>query len=502
MRKSLSMFLLMAGMAAAQTLTIYSANSQSVAQPTKTSFGVSTFNGVYYANQWCATPGTLDDTCFSKAITDIAANGPTGSAGHRYGVIRVPPGKYLFANTVTIPAGINIGIEGEYGTSLWGTIIQSTVNNQVLFRVTSDSTDMRNLTFFNGANSGVVGIQIGTTSIPVFDSHIVWNWFSGVNVAIHLVNGTGYDLSHNTFDAGTVYGIYSSQPSGDIEAAYIVASDLRTYGQLYGIYLAGNPANLGLYENNSFSGLFSASTGAGASVLLQSVQNSMISGVFTDSNNDDIDVINSTGIVIGKIAAHNTGRETLNIQNSTNVNTSGGTITNTAIMQTAGAVPAISVTGSARTRITGFTSTTGTGGVGNASYGLLVDSGSTNTAVYGNSFNSQVTGAYSIADATTNIDIQGIRVAASVFPGTGMQHARGPACTTAVAPFSTCASTAIVWTVPFANTSYTASCTLQNTTGVPVITGFTQTASNITVSIANLTAVAATGTLNCVAMHD
>src|SRR5882757_10015474 len=77
-----------------------------------------------YADEWCTTPGTLDDTCFSNAIAAIQANSITGSIGSRHmGIILVRPGIYTFNHTVTIPAptstsGVNISIKGEYETSV------------------------------------------------------------------------------------------------------------------------------------------------------------------------------------------------------------------------------------------------------------------------------------------------------------------------------------------------------------------------------------------------
>jgi len=389
--------------------------TQTITQPAGTSLVVNSlkadtplFNNIHYANAWCTTPGTLDDSCFNNAIADIVANGPVGAGGHRYGVIKVPPGNYVFANTVTIPAGVDIGIEGEYETSLWGAIITSSTNNQVLFLVTSDSVDIKNLSFQNGANSGVVGIQLGTATVSVFDSHINWNWFAGMEGAgIHIVNSSGDDLSHNTFDSNTIYGITSDFTAGDIQANYIRATDLRSFGQRYAVYLVGDSSNLATYSENTFSGLFTNSTATSAAVYLRYNSSSSITGTFSGSNNDDIDILNSTSISIGPFVSTNSGRAVVQVNGSTNINIFSGTITNTAIQSTPNTISAIVIADSIGTRISGVRSVTSTGGVANAQYGLSVNSGSTNTTVYGNSFNSQMAAPYSILDTTATIETKG-----------------------------------------------------------------------------------------------
>ncbi len=86
--------------------------------------------------------------------------------------------------------------------------------------------------------------------------------------------------------------------------------------------------------------------------------------------------------------------------------------------------------------------------------------------------------------------------------GGGMQHKRAASCVTGAGAASTC-DTMITWPFVFDDTSYTATCTIDTPTAVPyVLSTKTKSVNQITVTIANLTAVAASGTLNCIGLHD
>lgn len=84
----------------------------------------------------------------------------------------------------------------------------------------------------------------------------------------------------------------------------------------------------------------------------------------------------------------------------------------------------------------------------------------------------------------------------------GMQTKRVASCTTAGAAASTCTTT-VTWPAAFADANYTATCTIDNPTAVPyVLNTSSKAGASIVVTIVNLTAVAASGTLNCGAIHD
>jgi hypothetical protein len=84
----------------------------------------------------------------------------------------------------------------------------------------------------------------------------------------------------------------------------------------------------------------------------------------------------------------------------------------------------------------------------------------------------------------------------------GFKHIRVASCATAAAAGSTCTTT-ITWTTAFADINYTATCTIDAPTGVPyVLNTSSKLGASVVATIANLTAVAASGTLDCVAVHD
>jgi hypothetical protein len=91
-----------------------------------------------------------------------------------------------------------------------------------------------------------------------------------------------------------------------------------------------------------------------------------------------------------------------------------------------------------------------------------------------------------------------------VSQGSGFKHQRfGVTCTTAASVGATCNS-AFTWTSAFADTSYTVTCTGGSAaSGIPVVEGASKSASQVTVTIAALTAVAAqANSVDCIAVHD
>ena len=88
--------------------------------------------------------------------------------------------------------------------------------------------------------------------------------------------------------------------------------------------------------------------------------------------------------------------------------------------------------------------------------------------------------------------------------GVGWKHQRGAlGCTTAASVGSTCTTAAINWAGPaFPDTQYTLTCTLETPSGVPVVSSVSKATGSFTITIAALTAVAATGHYNCDATHD
>jgi len=102
---------------------------------------------------------------------------------------------------------------------------------------------------------------------------------------------------------------------------------------------------------------------------------------------------------------------------------------------------------------------------------------------------------YTFPDATGTVPLTGNGT-------TPLQTKRVASCTTGAAAASTCTTT-VSWTTAFADTNYTATCTIENVTAVPYVLFYgTKAAGSIVVTIANLTAVAASGTIDCTAVHD
>lgn len=89
--------------------------------------------------------------------------------------------------------------------------------------------------------------------------------------------------------------------------------------------------------------------------------------------------------------------------------------------------------------------------------------------------------------------------------GTGLMHMRVASCTTAASANAACNVT-INWPGTWANTSYTASCTLDSPSGgnVWVVATQTKSTTQITVIIQNVpgNSAASNGTLNCIGVHD
>jgi hypothetical protein len=368
--------------------------SQLINQPAGTTVGVNSLNGVHYVSQWCTTPGTLDDTCFSKAIADIVANGPTGSSGRRMGSLEVSPGVYTFNSTVTVPLGINISIQGAAQDSLWGAFIKAGSSHPNLFTVLADSVTIQNITFQGDVNEDA--IVLGSTSHPLYDTHINWCWFNSFSRGIHIVNGGGLDLSHNTFEYNT-FGIASFYPSGDVRAQDIVATDLRSYNNSNGAVSLSGDGTAANFGNNQFAGIFDWNGGSGfPQITLYGVTDTQVSGNFNNGYQDDLLVWGaSKNILIGPIVAYNSGRNTITANSVTNLTVANVSAHNTNVNNSVGITAVVNAGNIAGLTASGVTSTADTG-KGLATYGIYVDATSTSVDVHGNQPTAQTTAAYDV----------------------------------------------------------------------------------------------------------
>ncbi len=85
-----------------------------------------------------------------------------------------------------------------------------------------------------------------------------------------------------------------------------------------------------------------------------------------------------------------------------------------------------------------------------------------------------------------------------------VRHTRVSSCTTAALINSIC-NTTVLWANAFPDTNYSAVCQIEAATGLPIVldlaTG-TKTTTQIQIRIMNLTALASSGTVNCIAVSD
>lgn len=355
---------------------------------------------VYYVRNWCTTPGTLNDTCFSNAIADAVTNGYVGFAGHKYATLIVSPEIYVFSNQITVPAGLNISIQGQMQSGVYGSTIN--INGSNGFLVQSDNIDINHISFLETSGTNT-GITLGTSSIVVYDSHINWCWFAGVQVGIHIVSASGLDLSHNTFDAGSNYGIYSNYSSGDANAQDIQALDLRGYGQISTVDIIGNSGTA--YSNYRISGIFDYSQSGAAPVALTNVIGATITGEFNNNYTYDVSLSSSTGVTVGPFVSYNSGQGVVSATGGSGIIVSHGSIVNTGVKVGAGTGSSISFTGVTYGSVTNVTSRSI--GIANNLYGLSVDATSTGTQISGNAFTAQTGSAYNVLDTTAQTTIVG-----------------------------------------------------------------------------------------------
>jgi len=91
----------------------------------------------------------------------------------------------------------------------------------------------------------------------------------------------------------------------------------------------------------------------------------------------------------------------------------------------------------------------------------------------------------------------------SVTAGAGMQHMRGAVgCTTAAEAGAVCSSGPLALPVASGDTNYTLTCSLESPTGIPIVSSVARSTGSFTITIAAMTAVAATGNFDCIYMHD
>jgi hypothetical protein len=237
---------------------------------------------------------------------------------------------------------------------------------------------------------------LGSTANALYDTHINWCWFNSFSRGIHVVNGGGLDLSHNTFEFNT-FGISSFYPSGDVRANDIIATDLRAYNNSNGAVSLSGDGTSANFGNNQFSGIFDYNGVSGyPQITLYGVTDTQVSGNFNNGHQDDLLVGGvSKNILVGPIVANNSGRNTIAANSVTNLTVSNVSAHNTNVTSSTGITAVVNASNIAELTVSGVTSTADTG-KGLATYGIYVDATSTSVDVHGNQPTAQTTAAYNV----------------------------------------------------------------------------------------------------------
>jgi hypothetical protein len=481
---------------------------QTVAQPAGTSFNVNILNGDYQADQFCSTPGTLDDTCIQNAINAITHYGQIqviNSQNFRVGKIYVPRGQYQWRTgaTVTIPAFTQIQIEG-WSESNWGTAFLSDGTASRMFQVNSNSFGISNI-FWKCPTGLANAIFLGSSSNAVFDSHINWNWFQGFAAAITPFNYSGGDFSHNTAEQGSAF-VHSSVLDGATHAADLIIDDLRAYHNANPITIFGDDtAN---FSNIQISnGIFDFNNGGSSTnaaiVIQHAIAISIIGTNFNNNTKGDITLGSVAGGGVFSTTHYNSGGSPITFNRTVGLSATGVSIHNCGTNSALAAPTAgVLVIGSFQTQISAINGIADSG-MALCTNGINVDSRSQDTSIGQTSLAISTGANITNADKSSNFSIPILRVMTSVAAGSGLQHMHGAlGCTTAASVGAECSTSALRWSVPFNDTNYTVTCSLEGTTGAPVLVNSSKTAASFELTIYALTATAATGSYDCIGMHN
>jgi hypothetical protein len=86
--------------------------------------------------------------------------------------------------------------------------------------------------------------------------------------------------------------------------------------------------------------------------------------------------------------------------------------------------------------------------------------------------------------------------------GSGLKHKRIASCTTGAVVLATC-NTVLNWGTAFADANYSVTCTIELIANNPFVVGtFSKAAASVGIQIASITAANASGTIDCIAIHD
>ncbi|HWY69561.1 MAG TPA: hypothetical protein VNX88_12905 [Terriglobales bacterium] len=375
-------------------------------------------NNKWFADQWCTTPGTLDQSCIQNAINDVLANGPIGSSGRHMGIVVVSPGVYNIASTITVTGGGigNVEIRGSGQVSNWGSVLEPTVGlgSGCVFQVNADAVTIDNLVITGVNNQGVPdGICLGTSSVETFDSHIYWNWYQYMHTAIHGVKYSGGEFAHNTIELGQ-FGIAGGL-AGDVAFTNVLIDDNRIFqNSASGIFIHGDGTAANYGHNSVDNNLLDFNTNSGvlantgqidfASVINYRITNNTFNSnnaCCSTSNIDDIKVATSNAGYIGGNNHYNTGRNVLNLNGNAGLTLNGDSSRNCNVNSNGGTTAAVVADNMTNFTVSGIT-TTADAAKNLCTYSISVGAASSGTKLGLNNVIAQQTAKYSILDTTAS----------------------------------------------------------------------------------------------------
>lgn len=192
---------------------------------------------VRFANEWCSTPGTLDQSCIANAIESLPSAG---------GIIYVPPGTYAVSATVTVPSGVTI--EGAGAPTV---LSAAPVLSGEAISLTGTAPVVRNL-LMQGNNLAIAAIQVEATNATVAGVHIVYFAGGGINVVGPSANIT---IARCTVDHGGPASVFGGVDydvfalNGNVTGVTFL--DDQSDNSNYGFYVeASNSASPGPYTES------------------------------------------------------------------------------------------------------------------------------------------------------------------------------------------------------------------------------------------------------------
>lgn len=272
-----------------------------------------------YSVNFCATPGTYDETCIQRAIDDIAKTEDHVQYEGKMGRVLVSPDTYLIRYPIVIPKGVRVALEGVHVAGVGGAQLLAAGSNTSILQINSDTAKITNLWFQGTRNVGPGNgslIVAGSPSGTACDVYVTDCWFTQApRAAIELVNTSGFTIAHNTFELNS-FAILASVPGGQQASDHIVSNN-RFYSNPRAAILVEGPEdsatsqakywviNGNLFDFNGTRDDFETS----AIRLVSHADNVAISGnQFNHGMTDDIRIISSRSVNVSGNNSSEPGR--------------------------------------------------------------------------------------------------------------------------------------------------------------------------------------------------